>query len=124
MTLPPSTLAAISRQQARVAPSRAVADVQWRVVGGWRNGLAQKTGTNAWYDAVADCVCVPAYMLDMAADTLYQPTLTHELTHAAQRERMGLAAYLVAKTFKRSALEAEAVAEESRAQKILNVHVL
>lgn len=124
MTIMPSTLAQIRRHQARVSPARQVDDVAWRVVGGWRGALAKSTGANAWYDAKADAVCIPAFLAGMAGDVMYAPTITHELTHAAQRQRMGLVAYLAAKTFRRSTLEAEAIAEEHRAQRILGVHVL
>lgn len=124
MDIPIPTMQYIIRHQARVAPLRSVAEVGWCIVEGWRSTMAQKTGTNAWYDAVSDCVCIPAYMAGMAADIMYQPTLTHELTHAAQRERMGLALYLISKSMMRGKLEAEAVAEEKRAQIVLGVVVL
>ena len=114
----------IHRWQDRVAPMRDSRSVEWRVVGGWRGEMAKRMGTNAWYDAASDEICIPEYLESMASDVMYAPTITHELTHAAQRQRMGLALYIVAKAFRRGALEAEAVAEEKRAQIILKVHVL
>ena len=117
-------LANICKLQSRIAPMRDPAMVQWRIVGGARGRLAQRTGTCAWYDAVSDTINVPEYLAIMVAEAMYAPTITHELCHAAQRKRMGLPLYLLAKTFRRSAIEAEAVAEERRAQTILKVGVL
>jgi len=114
----------LHRHQSRIAPARDSREVQYRVVGGWRGRMAQATGATAWYDAAADTICIPEYLADMMDSEMFAPTITHELTHAAQRKRMGLAAYLVAKTFRRSALEREAVAEEQRAQRLLGVSVL
>ncbi len=165
MTLSPSTLAAISRHQARVVTWRvrvalciaalvacvALVDmalstspmppedvsviqyrlpdydcsiVQWKRLHGWRNAWAERNGLCASYRAISNTIVVPAYWGDVSLDDMLMPTYVHELTHAAQRKRMGLAGYIAAKTFRRSALVAEAVAEEQRAQRLLGVSVL
>jgi len=118
------TVLAIAWHQARVSPLRPVCDVNWRIAGGLASRLAAKTGTVAWYDAKADAVVIPAQYASVCADEMYAPTITHELTHAYQCLRMGFICFQFAKTFRRRLIEAEAVREEKRAQKILNVGVL
>ena len=89
-----------------------------------RNRLAERAGATGKYSAWHDAVCVYEYQANMAGDVMMAPTWTHELTHAAQRRRIGILGYFAAKTALRHKLEAEAVAEERRAQTILKVGVL
>jgi len=121
--IPHGTILAISRHQARVAPLRAVVEVRWFFADGFGGRAAAATGTVAWYDAWRDAVVIPSHYESICTDALYAPTITHELTHAYQRARMGLCQYLATKVFMRSHLEDEAVREERRAETILGVSV-
>lgn len=114
----------LHEHQFRIHPKRDSRSVGYKVVGGWRGRIAQQRGVTAWYNVKNDEICIPEFMADMVDDVMYAPTITHELTHAAQRQRMGLVGYLLAKTFRRGKLEAEAVTEEKRAQEIMKVSVL
>lgn len=98
--------------------------VDWKWLDGPRNWIGERHGLCVSYRAVSNTVVIPRYLEPVALDDIMLPSYVHELTHAAQRERLGLALYLTAKTFRRGKLEAEAVAEEKRAQIILGVHVL
>jgi len=119
-----SIVQAVATHQARISPMRPVSDVGWFWANAIASKMAQRTGICAWYDARRDAVVVPRQFKSMIADIMYAPTITHELTHAHQRKEMGLICYLMAKTFHRSNLEATAIQEEKRAQKILKVKVL
>ena len=114
----------LHEHQFRIRPKRDSMSVGYRIVGGMAAKLAQRRGVTAWYNVKNDEICIPEFMADMVDDEMYAPTITHELTHAHQRQRMGLAGYLLSKTFRRGSLEAEAVSEEKRAQRIMNVNVL
>lgn len=95
-------------------PMRDPASVKWVWLRGPRNALGERVGLCASYRALTDSVAVPRYLADMAADRLMAPTYAHELTHAAQCKRWGFLGYEWRKTFSRTAVEAEAVAEENR----------
>jgi hypothetical protein len=122
--LPTSTLAQIALHQDRVAPACNVGEVRWLVATGLANLTAKAAGVCAWYNARLRAVVIPAYLADMADSVEMAPTITHELTHAAQHRRLGTIRYLARKSLARRSLEAEAVAEERRAQTLLGVSVL
>lgn len=105
-------------------PMRDPATVKWFWITGIRNDLAERIGINASYREYSDAIGIPEYQARMLDDRMMVPTYCHELCHACQRERMGLALYVFNKTFHRNNLEMEALIEEKRVQFRLNVTVL
>jgi hypothetical protein len=98
--------------------------VNWKWLDGPRNWLGERHGLCVSYRAVSNTVVIPRYLEPVAFDDIMLPSYVHELTHAAQCQRMGRPLFITTKTFRRGKLEAEAIREEKRAQKILGVHVL
>lgn len=103
-----------------VNPLRPPADVGWAWLDGWRNHLGVRHGLNASYRCVSNRILVPRSLEPIACDPVMIPTYAHELVHAAQRRRMGLLGYMLAKIFQRGRIEYEAQAEEYRALEALS----
>ena len=100
----------------KVKPPYDPAKVRWVWLDGGRNMLGERYGLCASYRAWSNTIAIPRYHQGMIHDSLMLPTYCHELTHAKQRNRLGLFWYLWKKTLQRDQLEAEAVSEEERVQ--------
>jgi len=91
-----------------------VGNVRFKWLVGWRGRVGAKRGLCASYRCLSHTVAIPECYRDMIHDPIMYPTLAHELTHAAQSERMGAVLYLPVKTFCRDRIEAEAELVEMR----------
>lgn len=118
------TVAKFAFWQNRIASRRQVESLRWFWAGPVASTAAGKAGVVAWYDCLRDAVVIPAQYRAICGDVTFAPTIAHEITHARQRSDLGLCGYLFMKAFARRNLENDAIREERRAERLLEVSVL